>query len=62
MTVYKMVINPAFRIGQTVYFVTDEMQLEYIVTAYKVTALGIMYYVGHAADNETLCFDFEIVY
>ena len=56
----KILIKTAYEIGQTVYFVTDEMQQEYIVTGFKVTALGVMYYVGHAADNETLCCDFEI--
>ena len=50
-----MVIKTRFNIGQIVYFVTDEMQLEYIVVAIVIYADCTRYKVAHASDNETEC-------
>ena len=55
-----MVIHNRFKIGQTVYFVTDEMQLEYIVVAVVVYSDCVCCKVAHAADNETECKEIEI--
>ena len=56
-----MVIHNRFKIGQTVYFATDEMQLEYIVVAVVVYSDCVRYKVAHAADNETECKEIEII-
>ena len=43
-----------------VFFVTDEMQMEYIVVAVVVYSDCVRYKVAHAADNEIECKEIEI--
>ena len=55
-----MVIKTRFNIGQIVYFVTDEMQMEYIVVAVVIYADWTRYKVAHGSENETECREIEL--
>lgn len=55
-----MVIASKFNIGQIVYLITDEMQLEYIVVAIVVYSNFIKYKLAHASSDEVECLEYEI--
>lgn len=55
-----MLIEPKYKIGETVYFVTDPEQRQFIVIALIVELTCIKYRVGHSSCNETDCHSFEI--
>lgn len=55
-----MLIEPKFNIGDTVYFVTDPEQREFLVIAIIIELTCIRYRVGHSSSNETECQCFEI--
>lgn len=56
---HRMTINPEFRIGEIVYLVTDPMQEEYIITAYRVEWGNIYYLLSHGRNEEIQCQSFE---
>lgn len=53
-------IETLFKIGDTVYFVTDEMQKPFLITAIVIQEKSIKYKVGNSCYQEIECFGFEI--
>lgn len=53
-------IETLFKIGEVVYFVTDEMQKPYLITAIVIQEKSIKYKVANSSEQEVECFGFEI--
>lgn len=55
-----MYIQCEHKIGDIVYFVTDEMQKPYLITAIVIQEKSIKYKVANSCEQEVECFGFEI--